>query len=237
MCIRNYLILGLAGLAILVACKHEPLVPPAGVVTDGGGGGGGVDPDPIDTCDPQIAYFKQEVLPIFIQYCTMSGCHNTPTDDNDDVVLTSYQNITNDDWFDDIWDVLNEPLNDEDHMPPADMNQPTAAQLATIGDWLEQGAQNNSCESGCSLNNVTYSGTIRPIIQARCQGCHSGADPQGGLDFSTWPDLNAVAVDGRLAAAIQHLPGATAMPPNGPALSQCRIDQMLIWIGEGAPNN
>lgn len=222
--------------SILDGCRHEPMEPPGDLV-NGGTGPGEPEPEPVDTCDPGTAYFQQEVLPLFIQYCTMAGCHNVGTDDNDGIVLTSYQNITNDDWFDEIWDALNEDMDDDDHMPPQDMNQLSPEQLATIGDWMAQGAQNNSCESGCVLTNVTYTGTIRPIIVARCQGCHSGGSPQGGLDFSTWNDLNTVALDGRLAAAIQHLPGAAAMPPSGPALSQCRIDQLLLWIGDGAPNN
>jgi hypothetical protein len=49
--------------------------------------------------------------------------------------------------------------------------------------------------------------------------------------------LNAVADDGRLAGAIQHLPEFTPMPRNAPRMNDCRIRQFLHWIDAGAPNN
>ncbi len=214
---------------LFMACVHEPMVSPGEVIPDGGGG---VEPGPEDTCDPGTAYFEQEVLPIFVQNCTMSGCHHMPTDANDEVVLTSYAGVTNDEYFDDIW----EEIGDGD-MPPDSMNQLTGQDMATLQAWLAQGAQNNSCEGGCQMGAVTYSGTILPIIQDRCDGCHGANNPQGGLDFSSWNDLNVVAADGRLAQAIQHQSGAEPMPPSGPMLSQCRISQVLTWIQDGAPNN
>lgn len=219
----------IAASVLFTACVHEPMVSPGEVVpTDGGG----VEPEPEDTCDPGTAYFQQEVLPIFVQNCTMSGCHNMPTDDNDEVVLTSYAGVTNNDYFDDIWDEIG-----DGDMPPDSMNQLTGEDIATLQAWLAQGAQNNSCEGGCQTGAVTYSGTIRPIIQDRCDGCHGGNNAQGGLDFTGWNDLNTVAADGRLAQAIQHQAGAEPMPPSGPMLSQCRISQVLTWIQDGAPNN
>lgn len=224
-------------LLLLGACQHEPMVIPGEELTGNPGGGWGAEPEPIDTCDPDVAYFEQDVLPIFVQFCTMSGCHNVPTEQNDDIVLTNHANITNNDWYDDIWEALTEDPGDDDHMPPDTMNQLSADQLQTIQTWMAQGAQNNSCESGCVTTVVTYAGTIRPIIQSRCQGCHSGTNPQGGLDFSTWNDLNAVAGDGRLMSAIQQQAGVAPMPPSGPTLNQCRIDQFLAWVQDGAPNN
>ena len=223
----------LAAAIMFTACQHEPMVTPGETLTDDPGGGG-VEAEPEDTCDANIAYFEQDVLPIFVQYCTMSGCHNTPTDDNDEVVLTTYANITDPRYFGDIWDELQ-----DGDMPPPEANVVDLPQedLNTIYTWIQQGAQNNSCESGCQTGAVTYTSTIRPIIEDRCQGCHSGNNPQGGLDFSTWNDLNSVAGDGRLALAIQHQTGAEPMPPSGPSLSQCRIDQILAWIQDGAPNN
>jgi hypothetical protein len=216
-----------------ISCKHEPLATEDVPVDDGGNG---QEPEPIDTCDPNVAYFQQEVLPIFIQTCTTPGCHNLPTDENDEIQLTDYATITNPDYFDEIWEAINE--DDMDRiMPPDSMNPLTPDQINTIGSWLQQGAQNNSCESGCDTSAVTYGGTIFPIIQARCLNCHSGTDPDGGLNFGSWADLNSVALDGRLAGAIQHQATFSAMPPSGPMLNQCRIDKFLTWIQDGAPNN
>jgi len=233
------LFLGLLG---MVGCQHEPPVVPEEVFN--GGGGGGTGPDPLDPCDPGTVYFQQQVLPIFISNCAVPGCHNLPTDENNDIQITSYESLMNsgminmgDPFNSDLWESIND--SDPDNRMPRPPQVPLpASQIAIIQQWLAQGAQNNSCENvTCDTLNVTYSGTIVPLIQQRCQGCHSGGSPQGGLNFTSWATVNSVATDGRLGAAIQHLPTGIAMPPSGGRLSDCRIQQFLIWIDAGAPNN
>ncbi|MBL7938726.1 MAG: hypothetical protein JNL43_05140 [Flavobacteriales bacterium] len=230
----------LAAAFLLASCKHEPPVVPIEDLTgNGGGNGGGGGEEPVP-CDPTIVYFTQQIQPLLISNCTMGdGCHSSATDENDGIDLTSYPSLMNSGIIQDgdLWEAINE--NDPDDIMPRPPQTPlTADQIALIGQWIQQGAQNNGCEdAACDTLNVTYSGTIRPVIQARCQGCHSGGTPQGGLDFTSWNVLNAVAQDGRLAGSIQHLPGYTAMPRNAPALPDCRVRQFLLWIGSGSPNN
>jgi len=238
----------LAALFLVVAfnaCKHEPLLEPiVDNLGNGGNGGGGGGEDPINPCDPNVVYFEQQILPILISNCAVPGCHNQPTDDNDDIQITSYSTLINSDilrsddpFGSDFWEVINDD-DPDDRMPKPPQNPLTQAQLDLIGQWLQQGAQNNSCvATGCDTLNVTYSGTIAPLVAQRCGGCHGGGTPQGGLDLGSWSTLNGVANDGRLAAAIQHLPGAVSMPPSGAMLPDCRIQQFLIWIDSGAPNN
>lgn len=230
----------LAALALvfgLSGCKHEPPIPPADPTDDNGNGGGGQEEEIV--CDPNTVFFEQQVLPLLVSNCAVPGCHNTPTDDNDGIQITDYSSLMNSGIVQDgdLWEAINE--NDPDDIMPQPPQAPlTPEQIALIGQWIQQGAQNNSCEGTvCDTLNVTYSGTIMPLIQQRCQGCHSGATPQGGLDFTSWAALNSVANDGRLALAIQHDPTGIAMPPSGPMLSDCRIRQFLIWIDTGAPNN
>ena len=232
--------LALFGLLALSGCKHEgPVVP----VDDnpGGGGGGGVDPDPDPvTCDPNTVWYQQQIQPLLTSNCTMgNGCHSSATDDNDWIDLTSFGALMNSGVVQDgdLWEAINDD-DPDDIMPRPPQTPLTSAQIALIGQWIGQGAQNNSCEpTSCDTLNVTYSGTIRPVIQARCQGCHSGATPQGGLDFTSWNVLHSVAAEGRLAGAIQHQTGYASMPPTGSALSDCRVQQFLLWIDAGAPNN
>jgi hypothetical protein len=225
-------------LGMLVSgCQHEP---PEGPVLDdnGGGNGGGGQEEPVP-CDPNTVYFQQQVLPLLVSNCAVPGCHNTATDDNDWIDVTSYNSLMGSGIVQngDLWEAINE-TDPEDIMPRPPQNPLTPDQIALIGQWIQQGAQNNSCENAvCDTLNVTYSGTIRPIVQQRCQGCHSGGTPQGGLDFSQWGPLNLVATDGRLAGSIQHQDTYIPMPPSGPMLSDCRIQQFLIWIEQGAPNN
>lgn len=216
------------GLCILLAagCKHEPAVP--------------------GCCDPSVVCFEQQILPILISNCAVPGCHNVPTDDNDDIQITSYESLMNsdiielDDPFDsDFWEAITDD-DPDDRMPRPPQNPLTQAQLDLIAEWLRQGARNTSCadaDGPCELSNVTYAGAIVPLVQQRCLGCHSGGAPQGGLNFSQWSVLNGVAQDGRLAASIQHAPGGIPMPPSSAMLPDCRIQQFMLWIEDGAPNN
>ena len=199
---------------------------------------GGVDlgPDPLVICDSTTVYFQQQVLPILISNCAIPGCHNLPTDDNDDIQITSYASLMNSGIVQDgdFWDNIND-TDPDDRMPPPPQSPLTQEQLAVIGTWLQQGAQNNSCQPlTCDTANVTYSGTIVPLIQQKCQGCHSGSTPQGGLNFTSWGVVNSVAADvdwscypaltfGRTYATIR------------PMLSQCTIDQFLIGSVTGRP--
>jgi uncharacterized membrane protein len=232
--------LPLAAVLVLTACKHEPPILPADEGTSGGGGGGVDPPDEVVVCDSNVIWYQQQIQPLLTSNCTMGdGCHSSATDDNDNIDLTSYSNLMNSGVVQDgdLWEAIND--NDpDDRMPRPPQTPLTPEQIALIGAWIQQGAQNNSCEpSACDTLNVTYSGTIQPVIQARCQGCHSGATPQGGLDFTSWSVLNAVANDGRLAGAIQHMPSFEPMPRNAPRMNNCRIRQFLIWIDSGALNN
>jgi hypothetical protein len=228
----------------LSGCQHEPALTAEEIGdTNGPGPGPGPEPEPVDTCNPNTVYFEQQILPLLISNCAVPGCHNVPTDDNDDIQIVSYQSLMNSDILDandpfdsDFWEVINED-DPDDRMPRPPQNPLTAQQLDLIGDWLAQGAENNSCVSGCVTTNVTYSGTIQPIIASNCLGCHSGGTPQAGLNFSSWGPLNQMAIQGNLAGVIQHQAPYPSMPPSGPGLSQCRIDQILAWIADGAPNN
>lgn len=234
-------LLPLATVLVFSGCVHEP--PFAPILEDtgsGGGPGGGDPPDEVVVCDNNTVWFAQQIQPLLISNCTMGdGCHSSATDDNDGIDLTSFASLMNAGIVQDgdLWEAINES-DPDDIMPRPPQTPLTDEQIALIGQWIQQGAQNNSCEpSSCDTQNVTYSGTIRPVIQSRCQGCHSGTTPQGGLDFTSWSVLNAVAAEGRLAGAIQHLPEYPSMPPSGSQLSDCRIDQFLTWIEAGAPNN
>lgn len=86
---RQFLVLPtllFTGLFLTVRCTHEPLNP--------------INPNPIDStglggnCDPDTVYLQQEVLPLIVSSCAMSGCHDAASAQNG-VVLTSYSTIMN----------------------------------------------------------------------------------------------------------------------------------------------
>jgi hypothetical protein len=89
--------------------------------------------------------------------------------------------------------------------------------------------------SFCDVTNVTWSGTIQPLVQSRCAtpGCHvvGGQLP----DLSTYSAFKAQVDLGRVQArAIQGTP--SFMPPSG-KMPNCNIQQLQTWISAGALNN
>lgn len=223
----------------LTACVHEPpLAPELLGGTGGGGNGGGGTGVP---CDSNVVYFNQQVMPILLSNCAVPGCHNLPTDDNDRIQITSYESLMNSDIVDngDLLEAITE-TDPDDIMPRPPAEPLTPSEIALIALWIQQGAQNLNCDNyagGCDTTNVTYSGTIQPLLALKCQGCHSGPAPQGGLTFTAWSVVNTVALDGRLEGAIRHQSGYTAMPPSGAMLPQCEIDMISAWVQQGAPQN
>ncbi|MBX2980191.1 MAG: hypothetical protein KF905_12910 [Flavobacteriales bacterium] len=88
--------------------------------------------------------------------------------------------------------------------------------------------------SFCDTANVTWSGTINPIIQSKCAipGCHvSGGFGPG--DFTQYNNVKAAVDNGRFEAEVIT---AGSMPPSG-RLPACQITQINDWIAQGAPNN
>lgn len=229
------------------ACKHDPVLP------------GGVDPidtivDPIDTtggggtnsgvpCDPDSIYFQNQILPILVSNCTESGCHNA-TDKEDGVILTSYQslvstveNATLNNWDEN--KLMRALLEDDpdDRMPYGKPALPQT-QINLIAAWIQQGAQNNGCNENygtCETVNVKYSAFVQPLIQARCQGCHSGSAPQGDINLSTYSAVKNLALNDKLYTAVSR--PSNWMPKGGAKLDDCSLDKLKAWIDAGAPEN
>ncbi len=229
----------LTGILFAPSCKHEIPEPPPGI---GGNGGGPVDPPPpLPPCDPDTVYFSQSILPLLVSSCAIPGCHDAGTAENG-VVLNNYANIINTGdvrAFDldgsDLYEVITDD-DEDDRMPPAGEYPPLSAdEIALIRDWILQGAKNNSCAADCDTSNVTYALSIQPLISAKCQGCHSGANPQGGLLLTNYNQISTSALFGNMLDAVQHTGSVTPMPFNSAQLPQCEIELIRIWIENGAP--
>lgn len=222
-------------LTAINACKHE--IPQPDVILPPNGNNNGGD------CDQNIVYFEQQILPIFQSSCAIPGCHDEATQ-TDGIVLTSWQGVMNagiqpgNPWEEDVMEAIAFPENPEDQMPPYPNAPLSQNQIDLITDWIIQGAQNNSCETaGCDTSNVSFSMGIWPIIENKCQGCHTGAGPMAGISLNNYDDVFAIASSGLLNGTINALPGYIAMPYNGAQLPQCQLDMIRIWIEDGAPNN
>lgn len=230
--INNLIFLGIAVL-FSISCKH----PYGDMNSNTSGSGNSSTP-----CDPNKVYFQQQVLPILVSNCAMSGCHDDATH-KEDVILTSYQkvmatagvrpgNVSGSE----LYKVIVDPDQGK-RMPEPPRNPLTAVQIQIISRWIQQGADNLICQSMCDSTQFTFSGAIKPLIENKCQGCHSSTSAQGGIDLSTYTLLKARVTDGKLWGSINHSAGFSPMPKNGTKLSDCEIAQFRKWIDAGALNN
>lgn len=241
---RITLVIGAAGTIFLsltqVGCRHERIEPVETPWT-GETNVNGNDTIPtvnLNPCDPDSVYFENEILPMLVSNCGQPGCHSQDSAE-DGVIMTDYWSIINtgdielDDPFDsDFWEVLTE-TDPDDQMPPPPNDPLSSEMLNTIETWLQQGAPNNWCES-CDTATATFSAKIQPMIALKCQGCHSGNSPSAGLTLVTYAQISTIALDGSLYGSVTGAGGYAAMPYNAAPLTDCEIDQLEIWISNGA---
>jgi len=91
-------------------------------------------------------------------------------------------------------------------------------------------------KSVCDTSQVTFAGTIAPIMQTNCNVCHSTAVASGGVITDTWDGLSVPALNGKLWASVSWT-SSKIMPKGGSQLSSCDLARINIWIRAGAPNN
>jgi|SRR5690606_25688101 len=113
--------------------------------------------------------------------------------------------------------------------------------LLTVG--VLSGCYNDNIEElypqeTCDTTNVTYSGTIKPILEQSCNlpDCHNGPMPSG-YDFTKYSGLKKTVDNGKLLESITRTGSASFMPKDRPKLDDCTIAKFRIWIDAGAPEN
>ena len=196
-----------------------------------------------DTAKDGEMCFQRDILPIFQSNCAKSGCHDVGTRQKGfafvdyDGVLRGIDPGRPDN--SEIYEKITEDRSDK-RMPPPPNTPLTSAQIASIRQWIQEGARNTICppETGsCDTVNITYSATVRPILDKYCIGCHSGTNPPKGINLTVYGDVRTVALDGRLRGVTARLPGYTPMPFGGNKLPDCEIDQLSAWANKGAQND
>lgn len=228
-------------LLILAACKHEiPIANPGGTGDPTGGGGTGGTPVPTSTCSADTVYFQQQVLPLVVSNCAKSGCHDAASH-VEGYNLTTYTNImklvkAGNPGSSKLYSVIS-TNNNGSRMPPPPAAKMPQDQINLIYKWIQQGAKNNACSEACDTSVFTFSGAIKPILTAQCQGCHNSTSAGGGVDLSAYAGAKTAADNGKLWGAIHKDPGFVAMPPAGSGLTSCQLTQFKKWIDSGAPNN
>ena len=157
---RNFLALLTGIVVVIAACTHEnlDLNNPINI------------PTVSSPCSPDSVYFVSEIMPIIASNCAMSGCHDAVTH-AEGVNLTSYARILK---YVTPGNASNSELysvivtsNSGRRMPPPPRSPLTAAQIAKIQKWINQGARNNSCSGGCDTTQFAYSAVIKPMLDTK----------------------------------------------------------------------
>ncbi len=84
----------------------------------------------------------------------------------------------------------------------------------------------NACDS------IRYNNSMKNIFNNVCCNCHSGPFGSGGVDLSTYSNVLARVVDGRIKDRITN--ANNPMPPFG-LLPASKVDSILCWINKGGP--
>lgn len=90
----------------------------------------------------------------------------------------------------------------------------------------------------CDTTNVTYSGSVVPILSNNCLSCHSTAmapSAGGNIALDTYANVSANAAS--ISSAINQTGGLSPMPKNGTKLKACLITTFDIWVRKGKLNN
>jgi len=223
---KQWFIVILFALAVIFnGCKHPPGVYYNNTPTASG------------NCSADTVYFQNDILPLLNSSCAVSGCHDASTG-KEGVVLTDYGAVMRTGGIN-----LQSPASSriyravtgsgERHMPPAGYPSWTSAQAADLLTWISQGAKNNSCvDQTCDTTSVTFSGSVQPIFQKYCLGCHSGSSPSAGINLTNFTSIMTVVNNGSLMASIRHDAGYSPMPKGGNKLSDCEIATIGIWVND-----
>jgi hypothetical protein len=199
--------------------------------TTGTGGGGGII--------VKRACFTRDIFPVIVSHCATTGCHDAISH-REGYNYSTYAGIMSsvragNPGNSRLYRVIT-LSGGESKMPPSNSPQLTVAQIDSIGKWISYGALNENCGEVCdTINPVTFSGTIWPIMQTSCTGCHTGSSAGGGILLTNYANVKTTATNGSLMNSLRGT-GVSQMPKGSP-FSACRIRQFDIWVKGGALNN
>lgn len=106
--------------------------------------------------------------------------------------------------------------------------------------FIQLGCTNESTSDLIDLTNVdevTYTNTVKSIIDNNCLFCHT-QPPQNGapMHLTTYADVKNAVLTRGLINRISRAQGASGMMPlGGTRLPQEKIDQISAWAENGFP--
>jgi hypothetical protein len=85
-----------------------------------------------------------------------------------------------------------------------------------------------------NTNNITYTNTVKSIIDANCIVCHnSGVEPIAPFPLETYNQVRDKAENGPLLFRIQLPDGDPQIMPQTGKMPQSNIDPIVAWAAQG----
>lgn len=218
-------------MVLLCSCKHdlpEPYTPTTSTAP--------TVPTNTTTNVADSVCYDQQIQPILSSNCARSGCHSDSSA-SAGIVLSSYLSLKRTLSS----DLLLKAIQDTGAlaMPPGN-DSLSNSQIQLIKKWVAEGMKSGiDCQEVCDTTIVTFSKTIWPLLLNNCVGCHRTDAPV----FTTYTEVKALVVNGKLMCAVQQKNGCSAMPKgfdgNGKQLklSDCNVRKIARWIYLGAAND
>jgi hypothetical protein len=205
--------------------------------------------DPVFPSNMREVCFETEVLPVFLNSCAISGCHDgsgeqTPYNNYVDI---SHGVIPGNPNGSQIYQSIIKKFG-ETRMPP---DKPLSLGNRTIiRVWIEQGAKLTLCQDSINKPPAAFSSKtcftrdILPVLSSSCAmaNCHDAITHAEGYIYASYSTTMNSVVPGnpagsRLYRVISATTGESRMPPSPlPRLAQAQIDSIAAWISRGALN-
>jgi hypothetical protein len=92
--------------------------------------------------------------------------------------------------------------------------------------------------SSCKpVTNPSLATDVMPILNMRCNNCHSGSSPSAGIKLDSYTEVMKSVNNNSLMGSITHESSFSPMPKNAAKMNSCEIQKIQDWITQGATNN
>ena len=92
--------------------------------------------------------------------------------------------------------------------------------------------------TSCDTTNITFSGSVAPILSNYCLSCHSNntaASFGNNIKLQDYADVKLRVDDGKLIGSVMHSGGYSPMPKGTAQLESCKLTIIQKWVNAGAP--
>jgi mono/diheme cytochrome c family protein len=110
--------------------------------------------------------------------------------------------------------------------------------ILLLGTILVSSCTNDSSDDLAGINDldeVTYTNTVKSIIDNNCISCHAATPVNGApMSLTTYENVKDAVQNRGLLERISRAEGEPGMMPNGGTrLPQATIDQVIAWSAQG----